>query len=60
MATCNLINMIYQSVFFFWKTQENISYFDRNILEDIHVDLQQLILDNFRMILFYSDRYLFC
>lgn len=27
-----------------------MSYFDRNILEDIHVDLQQLILDNFRMI----------
>lgn len=60
MATYNLINMIYQSVFFLWKTQENISYFDRNILEDIHVDLQQLILDNFRMIFFYSDRYLFC
>lgn len=60
MATYNLINMIYQSVFFLWKTQENISYFDRHILEDIHVDLQQLILDNFRMIFFYSDRYLFC
>lgn len=27
-----------------------MSYSDRNILEDIYVDLQQLILDNFRMI----------
>lgn len=27
-----------------------MSYLNRNILEDIHVDLQQLILDNFRMI----------